>query len=30
MPREAARTWMKANQSRVAGWLKESIGSQGS
>jgi glycine betaine/proline transport system substrate-binding protein len=21
-PREAARTWMKANQSRVAGWLK--------
>jgi glycine betaine/proline transport system substrate-binding protein len=22
MPREAARTWMKANESRVAGWLK--------
>jgi ABC-type proline/glycine betaine transport system substrate-binding protein len=21
-PREAARTWMKANQSRVAGWPK--------
>jgi len=22
MPREAARTWMNANKSRVAGWLK--------
>jgi ABC-type proline/glycine betaine transport system substrate-binding protein len=22
MPREAARTWMNANERRVAGWLK--------
>jgi hypothetical protein len=30
MPRDAARTWMQANETRVAGWLKacRSTGSQ--